>query len=85
MAVHVPVLWPVCAHTIPFRMLVYLAIHDNLNFFHYICNLTRRDKRRRDETREDERGETRQDKRRRKRRDKRREEFKRADKRQDEK
>ena len=29
MAGHVPVLWPVCTHTIPFRMLS-LTIHDNI-------------------------------------------------------
>ena len=32
-AVHVHVLWPVCAHTIPFRMLVSLMIHDNMYIF----------------------------------------------------
>ena len=43
MDVHVPVLWPVCSHTIPFRNVVAsVTIHDNFkkkkyNYILYIC------------------------------------------------
>ena len=42
MAVHVPVLWPVCAHTIPFRMLWRsVTVHDDKYIYIFIrgvCN-----------------------------------------------